>query len=404
MKRSTWVMAGGGAVLAAGLLAWAFAPRPLEVEVAGVTQAPFQTSIDEEGKTRVRERYLVSAPLAGQLLRMSLREGDPVAAGAVVAQIVPTLSPMLDERTLRDLQARLGIAQAQVQRARARVEGARIGLQQARSEATRTEQLATQGYVSLTKLEVTRLAADAAQQELDAAAQEQQVANREVEQAGNALRVVRSPQQHARVFDLRAPVGGRVLRVAQVSEGVVPMGAPLLELGDTAQLEIVAELLTTDALRVQPGSRVIVERWGGAGSLDGQVRRIEPAGFTKVSALGVEEQRVRVLIDLTTPAARWASLGDGFRVSVRVVTQALDKAVQVPVSAVFPLPASDVQGGAAFGVFRIDNGRAKLVAVKLGARNASQAWIQEGVQPGATVVVYPPATLRDGLRVKPRGV
>lgn len=403
MKRSTWAMAGGGAAVALALVVWAFAPRPLEVEVATVTQAAFKTTIDEDGKTRVRERYVVAAPLAGQLLRMRLREGDRVEAGAVVAQIVPVLSPMLDDRTQRDLQARLGIALAQVQRARARADGARIGLKQALSEAARTEQLATQGFVSLTKLEVTRLAAEAAQKELDAAMQEQLVANHEVEQAGNALRVVRSPQQNTRAFDLRAPVAGRVLRVAQVSEGAVSLGAPLLELGDTSQQEIVAELLTTDALRIQPGAPVLVERWGGAGTLDGVVRRVEPAGFTKVSALGVEEQRVKVLIDITSPAARWASLGDGYRVSVRVVTLALDKAVQLPASAVFPLPDAG-PGEADFGVFRLDGGHARLVRVKVGARNGSMAWVPQGVEPGAAVIVYPPAGLKDGARVKARSV
>jgi HlyD family secretion protein len=403
MKRSTWAMAGGGAAVALGLVVWAFAPRPLEVEVATVTQAAFKATIDEDGKTRVRERYVVAAPLAGQLLRMQLREGDRVEAGAVVAQIVPVLSPMLDDRTQRDLQARLGIALAQVQRARARADGARIGLKQALSEAARTEQLATQGFVSLTKLEVTRLAAEAAQKELDAATQEQRVANHEVEQAGNALRVVRGPQQNARAFDLRAPVAGRVLRVAQVSEGAVALGAPLLELGDTSQQEIVAELLTTDALRIQPGAPVLVERWGGTGSLDGVVRRVEPAGFTKVSALGVEEQRVKVLIDITSPAARWASLGDGYRVSVRVVTLALDKAVQLPASAVFPLPDAG-PGEADFGVFRLDGGHARLARVKVGARNGSMAWVPQGVDPGATVIVYPPAGLKDGARVKARSV
>ena len=403
MKRSTWGMAIGGAAGALALVVWAFAPRPLEVEVATVTQAAFKATIDEDGKTRVRERYVVAAPLAGQLLRMRLREGDRVEAGEVVAQIVPVLSPMLDDRTQRDLQARLGIALAQVQRARARADGARIGLKQALSEAARTEQLATQGFVSLTKLEVTRLAAEAAQKELDAATQEQQVANHEVEQAGNALRVVRGPQQNARAFDLRAPVAGRVLRVAQVSEGAVALGAPLLELGDTSQQEIVAELLTTDALRIQPGAAVLVERWGGPGALDGVVRRVEPAGFTKVSALGVEEQRVKVLIDITSPASRWASLGDGYRVSVRVVTLALDKAVQLPASAVFPLPDAGL-GEADFGAFRLDEGRARLVRVKVGARNGSMAWVPQGVDPGTTVIVYPPAGLKDGARVKARSV
>ncbi len=404
MKRSTWVVAGSATVLAVGLVAWAFAPRPIEVEVASVTQAPFSTTIDEDGKTRLRDRYVVSAPLAGQLGRITLREGDRVQAGTALAELTPVLSPMLDERTRQELQARLAIAEAQRERVKARAEGARIGLQQARNEATRTEQLATQGFVSLTKLEANRLAVDAAQKDVEATEQERRMAEHEVTQARTALMAMRGGQPGARAFSVRSPIDGRVLRVAQASESVVSIGTPLMEVGDTSALEVVSELLTTDALRVQAGSAVLIERWGGAGTLNAQVRRIEPSAFTKVSALGVEEQRVKVVIDITSPAADWRALGDGYRVGVRVVTLSLAQAVQVPSSAVFPLPAADGQGSAAFGVFRIDGGRARLVPVEIGARNASHVWVRSGIAPGASVVVYPPPTVSDGQRVKPRQV
>lgn len=397
MKKKTWIVVIVGGLASAALLAWAFAPRPLEVEVAQVSEGPFETHIEEDGKTRLRDRYVISAPLAGTIGRVTLREGDAVEAGALLATITPVLPAMLDERTRREQQLRVEIAQAQRQRVAARIEGAKVALAQARNEQQRSEQLAKQGFVAPTRLETERLAVQAAQRDLEGAVEEGHVAAHEVEQARAALLALTSPGG-GRGFALRAPVAGRVLKVVQASEGVVALGAPLLELGDTTRLEVVAELLTADALRAAPGSRVRIERWGGDGLLEGRVRRVEPAAFTKVSALGVEEQRVRVLIDLTSPPEQWRALGDGFRVGVRIVTRAMDKVSKVPVSAVFPLP----EGG--FAVFVLDGGRARSTPVKLGARNGHEAWIESGVAAGATVIVYPPAATRDGLRIKQRKV
>jgi HlyD family secretion protein len=399
MNKRTWWYAAVGGVAAVAALAWAFAPRPVPVETAVVVQGPFETSIDEDGKTRLRDRYVVSAPLAGVLDRVTLREGDGVQAGAVVATLTPVLSPLLDERTLREQQARLDVAQANVLRINARVERARVGLLQVRSEEERSEQLARQGFVAPTKLESDRLAALAAQKELEAAVHEQHVAGHEVQQARAALLAVRRPGS-GRAFELRSPITGRVLRVAQTSEATVAMGTPLLELGDTGRMEVVAQLLTTDALQAQPGRRVVIERWGGSGTLEGRVRLVEPAAFTKVSALGVEEQRVNVLVEITSPPQRWQALGDSFRVGVRIITLAMDRVVQVPVSAVFPLP--DGEGDGRMAVFVLDGGRAQLVPVEVAARNSSTAWVKSGVQPGSRVIVYPPATVKDGMRVRER--
>jgi HlyD family secretion protein len=195
---------------------------------------------------------------------------------------------------------------------------------------------------------------------------------------------------------VRSPVAGRVLRVLQASEGVVALGTPLLELGDVAQLEVVAELLTTDALAALPGSPVRIEDWGGAGTLQGRVKAVEPAAFTKVSALGVEEQRVIVHVELTSPPAQWHALGDGFRVGVRIVTRRVDAALRVPVSAVFPRP----EGGHA--VFGVRDGRARVRPVEIGARNAEHAWVTQGLASGDTVLVYPPSAVADGVRVRIR--
>jgi len=400
--KKSWLAGGAAAIALAALFAWAFAPRPVEVELGSVTSGRFEATVSEDAKTRLRERYVVSAPLAGQLSRIALREGDWVAADSVVAELAPALPPMLDERTRREQQARLEVTEAQRQRAVARVEGARVALLQARNEARRSEQLAAQGFLSPTRLEVDRLAALVEQKELDAARGELDAAGHEVEQARAALAALRTPATAARRFSVRSPVAGRVMRIAQPSEATVALGTPLIELGDVRQLEVVAELLTTDALQVREGAAVRIGQWGGDGPLQGRVRRIEPAGFTKVSALGVEEQRVRVLVELTSAAAEWAALGDGYRVSVSILTLAQDGVVKVPVSAVFP--RTDAADAAAMAVFVVDGGRARLAPVTVVARNATEAWVRQGLAPGASVIVYPPPAVADGVRVKERHV
>lgn len=402
MNRRTMFIGGAAVVALAALLAWAFAPRPVEVEVAQATQGPFETTIDEDARTRLAERFVISAPLAGRLKRLTLREGDVVAAGDVVATLLPGFSPMLDERTLLEQQARVATAQAGVQLAGTRIGAARVALEQARTEQRRTEQLAQQGFVSTSKIDADRLAAQAAQKELDAATDGERIARFELQQSRAALSAVRDGASGRGAFALRSPVAGRVLKVHHQSETAVVTGTPLLEVGDTSRMEVVAELLSTDALQAVPGSVVRIERWGGPTVLQGRVRLVEPAAFTKVSALGVEEQRVNVLIDITSPPTAWAALGDGYRVGVRIVTLSEAAVLRVPVSAVFPLPASE--GAAGFAVFVLDGGRARLQAVTVGARNGSQAWIQGGLDAGATVLIYPPAAVADGARVRVRAV
>lgn len=398
MKKTTMAWIAAGTLGAAALLGWAFAPRPVPVEVARAELGPFETTIDEDGKTRLADRYVVAAPLAGRLARIALREGDAVAADAVVASLTPVLSPMLDERTTRELRARLEAAQANVQRSATRTERAKVALEQSKLELKRSEQLAQQGFVAATKLDNDRLGVTAAQKEVDAAVAEQHVAGHELEVARAALSALQPGGAGARPFAVRSPVAGRVLKIHQTSEGPVALGAPLLDIGDTAGLEVVAELLTTDALRTAPGARVRIERWGGPGTLDGGVRLIEPAAFTKISALGVEEQRVNVHIQITSPREQWRALGDGYRVSVRVITLAEPRVLRVPASAVFPRP----EGGSA--VFVLDAGRARLTPVEIGARNGVLAWVKGGLAEGATVIVYPPSSLSDGVRVKARSV
>ena len=412
MQKKTWMVGAGAVLLLGALLAWAFAPRPVPVEVASVVQGRFEAGIDEDAKTRLRDRYSISAPLAGRLARIVLREGDAVQAGDVVARITPAMPALLDERSLREQQARITAAQANVQRAAVRIERSRVAQEQARNDLRRSEQLAQQGFVAPMRLDAERLALQAAAKDTEAAVQDQQVARADLAQARAALDVVRRPGSapSGKAFEVLAPVSGRVLRVAQASEGMVALGTVLVEVGDIAQLDVVAPLLSTDALQVRAGSPVRIERWGGPGVLQGRVRSVEPAAFTKVSALGVEEQRVNVLIDLTSPPAQWAALGDGYRVVVRVLTREAPDAALVPVSALFPLPAGDAPAAAPMGeaaaprmaVFVVDGGRARRMPVVLEARGSTHAWVREGLQAGAQVVVYPPAALTDGARVQVR--
>ena len=396
MKRQTMIVTALAGTAMLALLAWAFVPSPVAVELAAVSLGRYEQAIVEDGRTRLRDRYSVNAPLAGRLARITLREGDAVAEGAALALITPVLAPLLDERSRAELIGRRDAAQAGLQRAAVLIEQQRTALAQARNELQRSEQLAGQGFVAPTKLDADRLALQAAQQALDAAQQTRHMAEHELEVARAALQVQQSGASAG--FLLRSPVAGRVLKVAQASETTVALGTALLEIGDTAQLEIVAELLTTEALQAKPGAAVLIDRWGGTGLLQGRLRSVEPAAFTKVSALGVEEQRVKVLIDLSSPVP--PALGDGFRVGVRILSLVQDGAMMVPVSAVFPQPG---QPGA-MAVFVAESGRARLRAVTLGGRNSSQAWVRSGLSVGQAVIEYPPAAVAEGVRIKSRQV
>lgn len=407
------------AVAVVALLGWAFAPKPVAVEVAQATTGRYEQAVVEDGRTRLRDRYAVTAPLAGRLARTALREGDAVTAGQVLAEITPQPAPMLDARTRAELEARRAGAEAGVQRAIAAAGQQRVALTQARTALGRSEALAQQGFITPTLLDNDRLAVAAAQQGLEAAEQTRRVAEHELQVARAALQVSQAGgHPGATAFVVRSPVDGRVLKVAQTSEATVAPGAPLLDIGDTSRLEVLAELLTPDALALMPGAPVRIDRWGGPGELQARVRRVEPAAFTKVSALGVEEQRVNVLIDLTSPPAQWAALGDGYRVGVRILTRVKDDVVVVPVSAVFPPPGqgasaaaasapaptgpTGVEPGEAAAVFVVDGGRARLRTVSLGGRNGAQAWVRDGLRAGDEVIVYPPAEVAEGVRVKPR--
>ena len=395
LKRNL-ILAGVG-LLVLALLVWAFYPRAMTVEVAPVTQGRFERAVQEYGKTRVRDRYTVAAPVAGRVGRVLLKQGDSVALGDTVALLWPMAPALLDERTRAEQAARIAVTASGLARTLANVGRAEAALSQAEAELRRSEALAQQGFVSPNQNETLRLASQLRAQELESARQEENAARHELEQSEAAR------QQFAQAplgglqpsFAVKAPVKGKVLKVLQQSEASVLAGAGLVELGDPAKLEVVVDILTEDAIEVRPGAAVQLLNWGGAQALPAQVRWVEPAAFTKVSALGVEEQRVNVVIDITAPPALWQSLGDGYKVDVRVLVELVDPAVMVPVSALFPI-------GSRSGIFVVESGHAHLLEVSVEARNGVTAWVKTGLTVGAKVIVYPDSKLKDKASVKVR--
>jgi HlyD family secretion protein len=391
--RSTWAWTAA-ALAAVAALAWAFWPRAVEVEATLARPGRFEQAVEEDGRTRLKDRYTISAPVAARLERITLREGDAVAAGQTVAVLRPVVPAMVDERSRLEAQARVRAASAGVDRANARAAHARLALEEARLEQGRTERLAAEGFLSMSRLDSVRLALAGAQRELEAALAEQDLAGHEREQAVATLRQFTGAMPTAGALSVRSPVRGVVLKVTQPSENTLAPGAALLEVGDPGQMEVVSELLTSDAVQARPGRRVVIERWGGP-PVEGRVRRVDPAAFTKFSALGIEEQRVLAVIDITSPPGDWTAMGDGFRVVVRVITASVDPALIVPVGALFP-------HGDGLAVYAVKGHRARLRPVDIGGRNGTDAWVRSGLAADEQVIVYPPATVTDGRRVRVR--
>ena len=396
ISRAAWTRVALGAV---GVLVWAFVPAPIAVETAAVTRGEFRRTIDEDGKTRVRERYIVSAPLAGQLLRVELKPGAAVAAGTVLATLVPSAPTLLDARTERELAERVGAAEAEQQRAGAAVDRARVALEQAKADVARAAKLAGQGFTSKENLE-------RAEREVELRSKDQELAQFTEHVAKHQVALARAAQSRARQnagggaaeqrWALVSPVAGQVLRVVQESEAVVPLGAPLIEIGDPHDLEAVIDVLTADAALISEGAMVELDHGGNAKSLIGRVRRVEPAAFTKISALGVEEQRVNVVVDFAAPLD-WQNLGDAHRVDARILVDQRADAVMVPLGAVF-------RNEHGWAVFAVDGTRARLRGVQLGPRNGEQALVEAGLQPGERVIVFPSDAVADGVRIRERAV
>lgn len=392
--RVRWALLGVLGIAVAGGLVYALLPEPVGVELGGVVRAPLEVTVDEDGRTRLKDRFVVSAPLAGTLLRPTLHPGDTVDRGDVVARVLPVAAPLLDPRARVEAAARLAAARAALRRAGTEVERARAADAFARREAERQRTLLAAGATAAQQAEQAELASRMRAEELASAELATRVAEAEVEIARAALlRLQRTDPGGG--FEVRSPVGGRVLRVLRESEGVVQSGTPLLEVGDPAALEIVVDVLTADAVDIRPGASVRIEQWGGSLPLRGHVHRVEPSAFTRISALGVEEQRVNVLIDLDGDPASWAALGDGYRVETRITTWREDGVLQLPAGAVFRH-----DGG--WAVYGVRDGRARRAPIELGRRNPTWAQVVAGLEEGDSVVVYPADNIENGTRVEAR--
>lgn len=370
------------AVIVLVAVIFAFIPDAVSVDVATVTRAPLQVLVEEEGETRIEDRYVVTAPVAAYARRIDVREGDQVSQGEALVQLEPPRAADLDPRS----QAQ---AEARVQAAAAAVEDAAVLAQRTAADRERIETLFDAGAVAEREMEEARAAAVRASAALAAARADLNAARAAASTGGTGARAVPDV--------LRAPAAGRVLAVHRRSEGHVNPGEPLLEIGDTHNIEITVDVLSQDAVRIEPGMRVIVDEWGGDKPLDAVVTRVEPEGVTTISALGVEEQRVPVRASITSPAQQWAGLGSGYRVLARFVIWEGADVLQVPTSALFRSATGD-----GWAVFAIEDGRAVQREVQVGRQAGLSAQIIDGIEQSDEVIIHPPNELEDGARVSAR--
>jgi HlyD family secretion protein len=385
----------GAAVI--GGLVYAMLPQPVGVDVATVSRGPLRVTVDEDGQTRIRERYVVSSPLSGQLWRIELDPGDVVEAGRTsVAHIEPTDPSLLDPRARAESEARVKAAQAKLEQSVPQRKRAAAELEHARKESERIERLHALDRATDTERDDAEFTLRTATESLKAAEFGEEIARFELELAQAALLRTRPaedyPNDDAWHLEIVSPITGRVLKVIEESATVVSAGTPLIELGDPADLEIVVDVLSADAVRIQAGDPVLLEHWGGDEPLRGTVRLVEPSGFLKISALGVEEQRVNVIIDLDDPHEEWESLGDAFRVEARIVVWEEPDVLQVPLGALF-------RSEGAWSVFVVRGEHVQLVPVEIGHRTGLAAEILSGLAEGERVVVHPSDQVTNGAAV-----
>lgn len=410
-KLLTWMfLVGVVAAVGYGLL-----PEPIEVDLASVQRGSLRVTVDEDGKTRIRERYVVSAPLAGRLLRIELDPGDEVKAGeTLLATIEPRDPELLDARSIAQAEARVKAAEAALEKMGPVLEEVRAAQEYAEAELKRVRDARRENpqAVSASEVESKLMAYRTRTALLRTARYNEEIARFELNQARAALIRSRPPKKNASGstensteadpsddndwnFTIRSPINGRVLRLFQESSAVVQAGAPLLELGNPSDLEVVVDVLSSDAVKIRPGALVLLEHWGGEKTLHGRVRLVEPSAFTKISTLGVEEQRVNVIVDLVDPPQQRAALGDGFRVEARIVVAQAADVLKVPTSALFRV-------GQQWAVFRVLDRVARQSIVKLGLQNGLEAEVREGLAAGDQVVVHPSDAVGDGTAVRKR--
>ncbi len=399
MKWKRWLGIALVAVAVVALLAWGFRPRPIAVEMATASRQPMRVTIEEEGKTRVKDRYVVHAPVAGYARRITLEVGDVVRAGQVVALLdpQPQRAMVLDPRTRAEAQARVDRAEAALVETQSRMGATKVDLSYWEGQYARIERLVRSGDLPAEQLDRARTDKLRMEATLEALETAVGVAEAEVRASRASLLEPTTTEMRPKgdLVRVSSPVGGRVLTVARKSEGPIQAGEPLLELGNARSLEISVEVLSADAVKLHPGTRVLLERWGGEHPLEGVVRTVEPTAFTKVSALGVEEQRVRVIADIASPETEWGRLGDGYRVEASFILWEEQDVLQAPASALFR-----VNGG--WAVYVREGDVAKRREVKLGQRNGLSAQILEGLSAGEQIVRYPDDTVEEGTLITVR--
>jgi HlyD family secretion protein len=395
-SRRRLILYGIAAVIIFAIV-YGFMPKPVLVETAEVKKGYMRVAIEEEGKTRVMNRFIVSAPVAGFALRIDLDIGDPVSKGDRITELEPLRPSVLDPRSRAEAKARVAAAEASLLAAKENAQAVKADAELAKKEVERIRQLFKDSLVTQEKLDMAEADMHRTDASLRSSEFAVEVASYEKEAALTALKysAAREQKTDTEKVAIKAPVSGRVLKINHESEGVVSGGEALIEIGDPRALEVEVDVLSADAVRIRPGTPVIFERWGGDKPLKGKVRVIEPAGFTKISALGVEEQRVLVISDIVSPPEEWMQLGDGYRVEAGFTLWEDDNVLQIPSSALF-------RAGSNWAVFVIKNGKAQLRTVQTGYRNGLSARIVSGLSEGEIVIPHPDNSIKDGTPVRPR--
>lgn len=386
------------ALVVIGLL-FTFWPRSLAVDIVAVTPGPMALMVGDEGETRVVDIFTVFAPITGRLRRIEAEPGDAVVAHeTIIAEIEPTASDLLDPRSEAEATAQLNAALSAESLARAELEKTEAELQFARSELERAQGLVKKGTMSARDLEAAERAFKTSRAATSVAQATMKVRKYELDRARALLMSpteIQSRLEGCECITITSPVDGQVLRLLRESEGYVPAGEGLIEIGNPERLEIVVDLLSTDAVRVQPGQSAIIDNWGGESSVRARVRRVEPFGFTKISALGIEEQRVNVVLDIVSPRDRWASLGHGYQVDVQIILWENQNVLKAPLTALFRV-------GKDWALFVREDGKAVRRIVEVGHRTPREAQVLSGLALGEQVVVYPGEGIDEGVRIRGR--
>lgn len=376
------------------LMVFAFRPSPVSVTAVEVSRGPFQEYIEEEGKTRLRDSYTVSAPIGGWLQRVILEPGDTVEAGETVFRLEPYPAPALDARAIEQARETLSAARARLSSVQAMHETQKADAQFAEAEYERYRELHERGLVSSTEMDRARSQRDRAQASARAAAHSVEAARFEVAHAQSVLEIASGQRQEAdqKPLEVRAPVGGLIMRRHRCCEGSINAGEPVVDIGSLDDLEVQVDMLSMDAVRIKPDMHVHIHGWGGDEILHGTVRRVEPAGFTRISALGVEEQRVPVIVDFADPREAWMALGEGYRVEARFIIWEGEDIMQIPTSALFRIDEG-------WAVFVMENGHATLRPIEIGRRAGLITQVTAGLEAGEIIITHPGDRIDDGSRV-----